>query len=347
MSEDRAGPDLPGVQKPVNRRAAIAGLAVALALAAMFPAAIPAHAQGATAAYPTKPIRIVVPFGAGGIADLTTRSVAEHLSKTLKQPVVVDNKPGAGGVVAAESVAKSEPDGHTLLLLSNANAISHTLFRKLPYDTVRDFAPAGLIGTFDLVIVTPSKAKFATFDDMLRYARANPDKLNVGTINLGSTQHLSAELFKLQFNVKAQVVPFNGTPAVISALRGNQVDVAFEILGPMLTQIQSGAVHALAVTGSARDPALPNTRTISEHGYGRFEISSWNALAAPAKTPPGIVAQLNQALNAALADPAVVKRLRDLHVQPKPGAPEAASQMLQSEIPRWGQVIIGSGIPRE
>jgi tripartite-type tricarboxylate transporter receptor subunit TctC len=312
----------------------------------LFPVPSTVSAQPA-ASFPTKPIRIIVPFGAGGIADLTTRSVSEHLAKTLKQPVIVDNKPGAGGVVAAETVAKAEPDGHTLLLMSNANAISHTLFRKLPYDTVRDFAPAGLIGTFDLVIVTPSKTKFATFDDMLRFARANPGKLNIGTINIGSTQHLSAELFKSTFNVKAQVVPFNGTPAVISALRGNQVDVAFEILGPMLAQVQSGAVHALAVTGAARDPALPNTRTISEHGYGRFEVSSWNSLAAPAKTPLTVVTQLNQALNAALVDPAVVKRLRDLHVQPKPGAPAAAAQLLQSELPRWGEVIIATGIPRE
>jgi len=304
-----------------------------------------AHAQAAR--FPSKPVRIVVPFGAGGIADLTARTVAEHMARTLKQPVIIDNKPGAGGVAAAESVARAEADGHTLLLLSNANAISRWLFRQLPYDTQKDFAPVGMIATFDLVIVAPSKAKFATFDDVVRYARANPGKLNIGTINVGSTQHLSAELFTSTFGVKAQVVPFNGTPAVISALRGDQVDIAFEILGPMLPQIRAGAVHALAVTGAARDRALPETRTVSELGYGKFEVSSWNGLAAPAKTPGPAVAALNGALNTALQDADVVRRLRDLHVEPRPGAPEALGRVLETDLARWGEVIIRTGIPRQ
>jgi tripartite-type tricarboxylate transporter receptor subunit TctC len=318
-----------------------------LAIGLLFPAVAMSQSPPKAPAFPTKPLKIVVPFGAGGIADLSIRSVAENLAQTLKQPVIIDNKPGAGGVVAAEMVAKAEPDGHTLLLMSNANAISTGLFKKLPVDTVRDFAPIGLIGTFDLVIVAGAKAKFKSLPEMLAYAKANPEKLNIGTINIGSTQHLSAELFKTTAGISAQVVPFNGTPAIISALRGGQVDVAFEILGPVFTQIQAGAVKALAVTGEKRDPALPDVPTVKESGVAGYVVSSWNALAAPSKTPAPIVAQLNKELNASLATPAVVKRLRDLHVEPKAGTPEAAAQLLQSEIQRWGAVITKAGIPRE
>jgi tripartite-type tricarboxylate transporter receptor subunit TctC len=333
---------------------AVSTLSAATACVALFAtatlgggAALAQTAQSGAAAFPSKPLRIVVPFGAGGIADLSTRSVAEHMAHTLGQPVVVDNKPGAGGVVAADTVAKAEPGGHTLLLMSNANAISHSLFKQLPYDTTRDFAPVGLIGTFDLVVVVPARSRYGSLDALIGYARANPGKLNIGTINIGSTQHLSAELFKSTFRIDAQVVPFNGTPAVISALRGNQIDAAFEILGPMLPQIQSGAVQALAVTGQVRDPALPEVRTVSEIGHGRFEVSSWNALAAPARTPPAAIARINQALAAALADPTVTRRLADLHVRPRPGSPADAIGMLADELQRWGGVIAKAGIPRQ
>ncbi|MBP8298647.1 MAG: tripartite tricarboxylate transporter substrate binding protein, partial [Burkholderiales bacterium] len=194
-------------------------------------ATAPALAQAPAArgpAFPAKPLRIVVPFGAGGIADLTVRTVAQHLAASLGQPVVIDNRPGAGGVVAAEMVAKAEPDGHTLLLLSNGSAVSAGLFKSLPYDTVRDFVPIGMLGTFDLVIVAAAESKFNSLGELLAYARANPDKLNLGSINIGSTQHLAAELFKSMAGVSLQVVPFNGTPAVVTALRGKQVDAAIE-----------------------------------------------------------------------------------------------------------------------
>lgn len=318
-----------------------------IAIALLLPAAAVSQGPARAPAFPTKPLRIVVPFGSGGIADLTARSVAENLSTILKQPVVIDNKPGAGGVVAAEMVAKGDADGHTLLLMSNANAVSTSLFRKLPVDTVRDFTPVGTIGTFELVIVAGAAAKFKTLAEMLAYAKANPDKLNIGTINIGSTQHLSAELFKTAAGIKAQVVPFNGTPAIISALRGGQVDVAFEILGPIYTQIQSGALKGLAVTGEKRDPTLPDIPTVKESGVAGYTVSSWNALAVPSKTPAPVVALLNRDLNAVLANPAVVERLRELHVEPRPGTSDAAAHLLRSEIERWAEVITKAGIQRE
>lgn len=316
-----------------------------LLCAAMLPAIAQSPQGKAPSPFPVKPVRIVVPFGAGGIADLTARTVAQQLSVTLGQPVVIDNRPGAGGVVAAEIVAKAEPDGHTLLLMSNGNAVSAGLFKSLPYDTVRDFAPVGMLGTFDLVIVAAAESPFNTLRDLLAFAKANPDNLNLGTINIGSTQHLAAELFKSLAGISVQVIPFNGTPAVVTALRGKQIDAAVEFLGPMLPQIQSNALRALAVTGERRSTALPGIPSVKEIGIGGFVVTSWNALAAPAKTPAETIARLNRDLVATLGTPDVARRLRELNVEPHPGTPDQAAQHLQSEIKRWGAVITRAGIP--
>ena len=184
-------------------------------------------------AYPSKALKIVVPFGAGGVADLTARTVAQKMGENMGQSIVIENKPGAGGVVATDAVAKSTPDGYTLLLMSNATAVSAGLFKSLPYDAEKDLIPLSVLGTFDIAIVVPQESKFASFADLLAFAKANPGKLNIGSINVGSTQHLAAELFKSTAGIDAQVVPFNGTPAVLTALRGGQIDVGVEILAPV------------------------------------------------------------------------------------------------------------------
>ena len=241
------------------RRSFVSRLLVSSLLAC---GALGAHAQS----FPTKPLRIVVPFGAGGVADLTARTVAQKMSEGLGQAVVIDNRPGAGGIVAAEMVAKAEPDGYTLLLMSNANAVSAGLFKTLPFDPVKDFTPVSLMGTFDLAIVTNGESRFQTLPELLSWAKANPGKLNIGSINIGSTQHLTAELFKSVAGLDAQVVPFNGTPAVMTALRGGQIDVAVEVLSPVLPQIKGGALRALAVTGQKRNVALPKVPTAKESG---------------------------------------------------------------------------------
>ncbi len=298
-------------------------------------------------AYPNKPIKIVVPFGAGGVADLTARTVAQKLGDNMGQSIVIENKPGAGGVVATDAVAKSTPDGYTLLLMSNATAVSAGLFKNLPYDAEKDLTPLSILGTFDIAILVPQESKFANLGDLLSFAKANPGKLNIGSINVGSTQHLAAELFKSTAGIDAQVVPFNGTPAVLTALRGGQIDVGVEILAPVLPQIKGQALRALAVTGDKRAAALPQVPTAKEAGIRSLYAASWNALAAPSKTPRDIVQRLNQEIQNALNAPEVRKKLIDMNVEPQPSSLQQAADLLSSETKRWGEVIQRAGIPKQ
>ena len=330
--------------KPARRSALKATLAVAWgALTAMAVAPSVALAQN----FPSKAVRIVVPFAAGGVGDLTARNVGQELSKLLGQPVIIENKPGAGGVVAAETVTKAEPDGHTLLLMSNGTAVSAGLFAKLPFDTVRDFAPISTLGTFDLAVVAGAESGFKTLGDAIAFAKANPGKLNVGSINIGSTQHLTAELFKSAADIDVQVVPFNGTPALINALRGRQVDVAVELLGPTLTHVKAGAMRVLATTGTKRATQVPDVPTAREAGVKDLVATSWNALAAPAKTPKATVDRLAKDLATALANPDVRQKLAVLNVDAQASTPEQARELLTGDIKRWTGVIDRAGIPRQ
>ncbi len=298
-------------------------------------------------AFPTKPLRIVVPFGPGGVGDLTARAVAHSLTEPLGQPVTVENRPGAGGVVAAEAVARAEPDGHTLFLMSNGSAVTARLFKRLPFDMVRDFIPVSTLGYFDIAVIASSESAFKTLGDMVAYARANPRQLTLGSINIGSTQHLSAELFKSAAGIEAQVVPFNGTPALIGALRGRQVEVGVEILGPALPQIRAAALRALAVTGERRSAVLPEVPTAIEAGIAGLVASSWNALAVPGRTPREVVMRLNKAIEGVLATPELRKKLLELNIDPRASTPEQAAELLASDIRRWGGVIERAGIPKQ
>lgn len=323
----------------LNRRALV-GAAVALA-------AVTGSGWASAQAFPSKPLRIVVPFAAGGAGDLTARIVAAELSQSLGQPVTIENRPGAGGVVAAETVARAEPDGHTMFLMSNGTAVTASLFKSLPYDTLKDLAPVSTLGTFDLAVLVPTDSPFKTLGELVAFAKANPNKLNIGSINIGSTQNLAAELFKSSADIDAQVVPFKATPELIGALRGKQVDVGVEILGPALTQIKAGAFRALAVTGKKRSSVLPDVPTAVESGVKGFQASSWNALAVPGKTPRPVIDRLNKDIVAALAKPEVRKKLADLNIDADHSTPDEAAQLLASDIKRWGAVIEKAGIPKQ
>ena len=305
--------------------------------------ALPVQAQPLS----SRAIKIIVPFGPGGVADLTARTVAQKMSDNMGQAVVIENKPGAGGIAAGDAVAKAEADGHTLLLMSNGTAVSAGLFRSLPFDTVKDFAPISSLGFFDIAIVVPQSSPHKTLADFMAFARANPGKLNIGSINVGSTQNLSAELFKTSANIQAQIVPFNGTPALITALRGGHIDAAVEILSPILPQINANDVRALAVFGDKRSTVLKDVPTAAQSGLAGFNASSWNALAAPAKTPKDIVARLNREVKAALDAPDVKKRLLELNIDPTYSTPDQLATLLSAEIRRWSEVIAKAKIPTQ
>ncbi len=308
----------------------------ALAAAVLAHAATPATAQ---ARFPDRPITLVVPFAPGGIADLTARTVAEPMAKALGQPVIVDNRPSAGSIVASQIVAQSRPDGHTLLLMSNSHALSVTLFKKLPYDTLRDFVPISTLGSFDLGLFAASAGRVTSLQGVLALARAQPGKLTLGSIAVGSTQHLAAELFKAQAGIDALIVPYKSSGALLTALRAGEIDIAFEILGPMLSQVAAGAVRALAVTAEHRHPALPQVATVLEAGVPGVVVSSWNALAAPAGTPAAVVEQLHRAVHEAVAQGAVQERLGKLGMRLGAGTPAQAQALLASETRRWAELI--------
>ena len=299
--------------------------------------------------FPSKPIMIVVPNAAGGAADLTARTVGQKLGEALGQPVVIENKASAGGIVAGEQVARADADGHTLLLISSGTAVSAALFKSLPFDTVKDFTPVSKLADFDLGIVVSETGRFKTIAELLAFGRANPGKLNIGTPQVGTTQNLAAELFKANAGFEFQIVPFNGTPPVITALRGGELDAMIDIMGPLMTQVRAKALRPLAVLSDKRSPLLADVPALRESGgaLSQFKVGSWNGLAVPAKTPKAVVDRLNKELQTVLANPEVVKKLADLSLHAQSSTPEQTAELLSSEIKRWGEVIVRAKIERQ
>lgn len=297
--------------------------------------------------YPARPIRFLVPFGPGGVGDITARVVAQKMSELLGQQVITDNRPGAGGIVASQVVAKAEPDGYTMLLLNNQHAISMALFKSLPYDTLRDFAPVGSLGTFSLVLMVNPDSPLKSVKDLVASAKSNPGKLNVGTIAIGATQHLSTELFKSMAGINWVHVPYTNTGLLLAGLRSNSVDLAFEFIAPVIGQIRSGQFRALAVSTRNRYSGLPDVPTVHESGVPGFDVSSWNGLGVPAKTPRPVVDRLNRALNEALASSDVKQRLQDQAVDTFPSTPDAYRKHIAAEIAKWTKVIDTAKIPKQ
>ncbi|PZP95077.1 MAG: tripartite tricarboxylate transporter receptor protein [Variovorax paradoxus] len=300
-------------------------------------------------AFPSKPLKLVVPNAAGGAADLTARTVGQKLADALGQPVVIDNRPSAGGIVAGEAVARAPADGHTLLLVSSGTAVSAALFKSLPFDTQKDFAPVSMLATFDLGIVVAQDSRFRTLAELVAYAKANPGKLNIGTPQIGTTQNLAAELFKSTAGIDAQIVPFNGTPPVITAVRGGQLDAMLDILGPLMSQINGKTLRPLAVLGARRTSLLPDTPAARETGgdLANFDVASWNGLAVPAATPKAVVARLSKETNAALALPDVKQKLLALSLIAQGSTPEQLAGQLDRETKRWSEVIARANIPKQ
>ena len=297
--------------------------------------------------FPTKPIRLIVPFGPGGVADITARVVAPKIGEGLGQSIVIENKPSAGGVVAGQEVARAAPDGYTLLLVSNGTAVSRALFKSLPYEPDKDFAMISSIGFFPLVIVTDPKSPFKGVQDLIAEAKKAPGKLNAGTIGIGSTQNLAAELFRSTTGADFQIIPYKATGEVVTAAKSGDAAVIFEILARMTSHIKSGNLRALAVTGAKRFPSLPEVPTAIESGVAGYDVASWNGLAAPAKTPRAVIERIHEEVAKAVASADVQKRFAELGVEGRASTPEELTKFFSGEARRWSQVVERAKIPKQ
>jgi tripartite-type tricarboxylate transporter receptor subunit TctC len=320
--------------------------AISLAVALWALAASPHQARAETS-YPDKAVRIVLPFAAGGVADITARIVAEKLGDKLGQRFYVENQPGAGGIAAARTVISSAPDGHTLALLSNGTAVSVSLFKKLPFDPLRDFEPISSLGFFDFVFATGAGSEFKTLAEFIAAAKARPGALNVGTINIGSTQNLSAELFKTAAGIDFTIIPYRATPEIQVALLQSDIALMIDSYSSMKGNLADTKFRALASSGPVRSESTPDVATVRESGVADYEVVSWNALFAPAGTPPEIVSKLNGALRDILADAEVKKRLIELGIEAKASTPQEISARLKSDIDKWQKVIEKAGIQKQ
>jgi tripartite-type tricarboxylate transporter receptor subunit TctC len=318
-------------------------LGIAGALLCAVAMIMPANAQSD---YPNRPVQLIVPYGAGGIADTGMRILADKLSGRLKQQFVVENRPGAGGIVAARAGASAAPDGYTVSMTGNHNAISATLFRSLPYNILNDFAPTSTASFFDLLIVTRAGSPLKSLQDVVAAARANPGRLNIATINPGSTQNLAAELFKSTTGIQATVVPFRTSPDMATAVLRGDVDISFEFYAAVQGVIADKKMIALASTGPKRAAYLPEVPTVKESGVKDFEVVSWNGIAVPAATPKDIVQVLSRAINDVLPSPDVQEKASKLGMEMRGSTPEAMTERMKGDIAKWAAVIEKAGIPK-
>jgi tripartite-type tricarboxylate transporter receptor subunit TctC len=294
--------------------------------------------------YPVRPVTLVTAFTPGGPSDLLARIVGQRLSEILHQPFVVDGRPGGGGNIAAEFVARATPDGYTLLLGNNSIlATNMSLYKKLGYDARRDFAPIALIGSQANILVVGPRVHANTMSELIALAKANPGKLNYASTGYGAAAHLSAELFKRDAGVDIVMVPYKGAGPALQDLMAGQVDMVFATAASVIGHIRSGALRPLAVTTAKRTPLLPDVATVAELGIPGFEATTWHGLVAPAGTPKDIIDTLNRATIEALKDPNVRKSLTDLGVDIAGSSPEEFAAYFRLEIPKWAAVIAASG----
>lgn len=326
--------------KSLTRRQATLGLTLSAATLA-------AGGARAQAKYPSRPVRVILPFGAGGVADVTARLVAQELSKKLGQNFVIENNPGAGGITAARVALSGPKDGYTLILLTNGTAISVPLFNHLPFDPLKSFTPISTIGYFSCVFAVAADSPYQTLADFLKADREKPGSVNVGTINVGSTQNLTAELFKSMANAKYVIVPFRGSPDVVVALLRRDVQMDMDFYAAVKPSLDNGKARALATSGPKRSPELPNVPTVQEAGVAGFDVVAWNGLYAPTGTPKAIIDTLNAALHEVLADPALKKRALDLGIDTRASTPAELDARMRADIAKWGAVIAKAHIPKQ
>ena len=303
--------------------------------------------SAAQAAWPEKPIKLVLPFGAGGVADVTSRIMADRLSTKLGQRVVVENMPGPGGINAARAVITAPPDGYTMALVTNGTAISVAAFKTLPFDPAKDFEMVSMVGTFDLVFVVNGESEYKTLADFVKAAKAQPGKLNVGTISVGGTQNLGAELFKSLADVNVQIVPYKNSPDIVVALLRNDVQMMVEFPPAVKGQVADGKLRILATSSPKASPLLPGVPTVDQAGVKGYEVISWNAVGAPKGTPKEVLDTMNKAMHEVLAMPDVKEQFAQVGVEAHASTPAELMMRLTSDIKKWNDVVDKAGIPRK
>ena len=315
-----------------------------IASAAVLGAGLLTHTAAMAQAYPTKPVTIIVPFAAGGTTDILARIIGQALTAELGQSVVVDNRAGAGGNIGGQAAAKATPDGHTLFMGTvGTHAINASLYKKMPFDPVKDFAPLTRVANVPNLLVANPAQPYKSVKDLITYAKANPGKVNFGSSGNGSSIHLSGELFKSLAKVDMQHVPYKGSAPAVTDLLGNQIGIMFDNMPSAIQHVRSGKLVPLAVITAKRSPELPNVPTIAEAGVPGYEATSWFGMFAPAGTPAPVLAKLNAAIVKVLAQPDVKKKINEQGAEVYSETPEQFAAFIQAESVKWGKVVKESG----
>ena len=297
--------------------------------------------------YPSRPVRIFLPYGPGDVSDIATRVIADKLGEKLNQRFVIENRPGAGGIAAAQSALSATPDGYTLIVFTNGVAISVSLLKSLPFDPAKDFIPVSTFGYFGFTIVTNASSQYQTLGDVLKEAREAPGKLNIGTLRAGSTVNLVAELLKSTANVNLTVIPYRTTSEALIALLRNDVEVAVGSYAALRSGIDDKKLRVIATTGPTRSQVLPSVPTVQEGGGGKFDALSWAGLFAPKGTPADAIATLQRSLVEILAMPDVKQRLLKLGIEAKASNSDELGARQDADTKKWGEVIERAGIPKQ
>lgn len=306
-----------------------------------------AQAPAPAQAFPSRQLTLIVGFGPGGGGDIVARRIGQKVAEITGQPMVIENRPGAGNSTAAAAVLQAKHDGHTMLLTGNGTAISSVLFRKLPYDLYKDFRHVSSLASFDLGLITDPQSRFGSIREVLAFAKANPGKLSIGTSRVGSTQHLAAELFKSMAGIEAVSIPYKTTGEMLTALRAGDIPVGFEILSPILGQIKGKTVKVLAVTAGSRFPGMADVPTMSESGLPGFDAASWAGVSVPAATPAAVVTELSRIINLAVSAPDVQQSLQAIGYVAKASTPDEMSLRIRQDAAKWKAVIDKAAIPLE
>jgi tripartite-type tricarboxylate transporter receptor subunit TctC len=297
--------------------------------------------------FPVKPIRISIPYGAGGVGDLTVRLLAQKLTERTQQQVVIENRPGAGGLLSAKTVLEAPPDGYTLGLIGNGQAISMSLFKSRPYNVLTDFTFVSITARFEMLLAVKADSPLKTLQDVVSAARKNPGKLNFGAVNPGSTQNLSAHLLKQVSELDVSIIPYKTTPDLITGILRGDVDVGFDFYAALQPVILDNKVRIVATSGEERNPLLPDVPTAKESGFPQYIVTSWNGLASAAGLPANVLAALNGQINAALSDPALQGTAAKLGIDARGTTPDEMRDRMAADIKKWAAVIEKAGIEKQ